>query len=442
MHSEKEFKSFLKVEVVPYNPEWKQKYLAESELIKKACGDKILIIEHAGSTSVEGLAAKPIIDIYIGTRTLEDAHSMIEPMTAIGHEYYDKFEDELPFRRYFRKFINGKREFHVHVTPADHRFRNIDLIFRDYVSVNKKAKLEYENHKLELSEIDWKDEMLSYNQAKDEICLRIKDDALRYFSGMFEQTESEATWLMHKYASTDAMKKASFKMIREGELTAIRADIFPGFSLNRALGITKIDEDFLGMIEDFYKGKPGKFALQIPPDLLNEETTRLLESRGYTYANSWVTFYKDSSPIQSRGADLEIKEISKERSKEFAYILNEVFGFPHEFDDIAASSIGEKECITFMAFDNGKPVGSAGIYITGKTAYLSFANILPEYRRRGLQGELLRLRIDAAREQGAKWIFVDTAENSEENPNPSYWNMLRHGFRLMYKRPNYVKVFE
>lgn len=432
----------MKVEVVPYNREWKQKYHAESELIKKACGDKILIIEHAGSTSVEGLAAKPIIDIYIGTKTLADAHSMIEPMAAIGYEYYDKFEDELPFRRYFRKFVNGKREFHVHVTPADHGFRNIDLIFRDYISVNDKARKEYENLKLELSQIDWKDEMLSYNQAKDEICLRIKGEALKYFGGMFEQTESEATWLMHKYASPDAMKKASFKMIREDELTAIRSDIFPGFSLNRALGITKIDEDFLGMIEDFYKGKHGKFALQVPPDILTEEKTKLLESRGYTYANSWVTFYKDSSPIRTRGTDLEIREIGKEHSKEFAYILNEVFGFPHEFDDIAGSSIGEKECVMFMAFDNGKPVGSAGIYITGETAYLSFANVLPEYRRHGVQGELLRRRIEAAGTRGVKWIFVDTAESSEEKPNPSYWNMLRHGFRLMYKRPNYVKVFE
>lgn len=430
----------MKVEVVPYNPEWKQKFLTESQAIKKACGDKILIIEHAGSTSVAGLAAKPIIDIYIGTKTLDDAHSMIEPMAAIGYEYYDKFEDELPFRRYFRKIVNGKREVHVHVTPADHVFRNIDLIFCDYISVNNNAKQEYEDHKLELSKIDWKDEMLSYNQAKDEICLRIKDEGLKYFSGMYEQTESEATWLMHKFASPEAMKKASFTLLRDGELTAIRSDIFPGFSLNRALGITKIDEEFLNMIEDFYKGKPGKFALQIPPDVLNEENKELLNSRGYNNINSWVTFYRDCSPLQTRGTDLEIKEIGKEHSKEFARIINDVFGFPHEYDDIAGSSIGEKECITFMAFDSGKPVGSAGIYITGETAFLAFANILPAYRRRGAQGELLRRRIEAAGTRGVKWIFVDTAESSEENPNPSYWNMIRHGFRLMYKRPNYVKV--
>jgi GrpB-like predicted nucleotidyltransferase (UPF0157 family) len=135
----------MKIEISPYNPEWKAKYLAESEKIKKACGDKILIIEHAGSTSVEGLAAKPVIDIYIGAKSLADAHSMIEPMTSLGYEYVTKFENELPFRRYFRKITNGRREFHIHITPAPHPFRNIDLMFRDYITVNQKAKTEYEN---------------------------------------------------------------------------------------------------------------------------------------------------------------------------------------------------------------------------------------------------------------------------------------------------------
>jgi GNAT superfamily N-acetyltransferase len=193
-------------------------------------------------------------------------------------------------------------------------------------------------------------------------------------------------------------------------------------------------------MEKFFRGKPGKHALQIPPYILNDEKVMMLNSRGYTYSNSWVTFYRDSSPVESRGTDLEIREIGKEHAGVFAHILNEVFAFPHEFDDIAASTLGQNEWVTFMAFDGENIAGSAGICITGETAYLSFANVLPEYRRRGVQGELLKRRIDAARERGSKWIVVDTAETSDENPNPSYWNMLRHGFRLLYHRPNYVKV--
>lgn len=425
----------MKVKVVPYDPEWKNKYSAESEKIKSVCRKNILFIEHAGSTSVVGLAAKPIIDIYIGTKTIEDAEAMIVPMNALGYTYRDDYNEKLPFRRYFVK----PEEYHVHVTPAYHPFRCSDLRLRDYISVNKSARDKYEKRKLELSQIDWPDKF-GYNDAKNEICNEIKKESLEFFGRKFEVSEAEATYLMHKYASADAMKKASFSLLRDGSLTAVCTDIFPGFSLNRVLGFKQIDDEILNRIEEFFKGKPGKFALQIPPEILNDDKIELLKSRGYEYSNSWVAFYRDSSPVVSQGTDLKIKEIGKENSAEFAFTLNEVFGFPHEFDDISASSIGEKECVTFMAFDGTKPAGSAGIFITGDSAYLSFANVLPEYRRRGIQGELLRHRIDAARTRGVKWIFVDTAEDSPENPNPSYWNMLRHGFRLMYNRPNYVKI--
>lgn len=423
------------IEVVPYNSEWPKKYQAESALIKKACGNNILIIEHAGSTSVVGLAAKPIIDIYIGTKSLADAHAMIEPMLELGYKYRSEYEDTLPFRRYFTK----EKQFHVHVTPAPHYFRNIDLIFRDYITVNAAAKKEYEDHKLKLSKIDLRDGM-HYNISKDEICLRLKADALKFFGDMYEETESLATYLSYTHATDEMNKKAQFKLLRDGELTAKRCDLFEGFSLNRALGITSLDNSLLDTMDRFYEGKKGRAALQIPPSLLNDEKISLLNSRGYEYANSWITFYRDSSPIETRGCELEVRQIEKNEAKLFGHLLNEIFSMPHEMDDLNASAVGEKGWATFMAFDNGKPAGGGSICVTGETSYLNYGFVLPEYRRRGVQGELMKCRIDAAREMGAKWVCVDTAEDFEDKPNPSYWNMLRHGFRLLYSRPNYAKM--
>lgn len=427
------------IEVAPYNPKWKELYRRESEAIFGACGEFILTIDHAGSTSVEGLAAKPIVDIYIGTRSLKQSDAIIDPMESLGYEYVKEFEDGLPFRRYFRKFIEGKRAFHVHVTPADHEFRNIDLTFRDYVSINSAAKKEYEELKLNLAKNGWA-ENESYTKAKTETCLRIKNEALKYFREQFENTEAEATYRMFVNAPPEAVKKTGFALLRENGVTAIRADIFPGFSLNRVLGITEINENFLNKIENFYQGKEGKFALQIPPAILSDVAKQFLSSKGYENANSWVTFYRDTSPQASRGTDLEIREIGPEYAADYGWILNEVFAFPHEFDEITSCSLGKKDWITFMAFDGNKPAGSASLYISGENGYLSFGNVLPEYRNRGIQSELLTRRINAARERGVKWLFVDTGETSEENPNPSYWNILRKGFRMMYNRPNYVKI--
>src|SRR4030095_7595723 len=310
----------MKIEVFPYNPKWKQLYNSESGLIKKACGDKILTIEHAGSTSVEELASKPVVDIWIGTKTLADANNMIKDMEGLGYEYVTKFENELPFRRYFRKDVNGKRAYQVHTTPASHPFRRDDLIFKDYISINEAARKDYESLKLELSKREWNDS-LDYNGAKTEFITKIKKLALDYFSKLYEETESEVTYCMHKYATPQARDKAKFKMLRENGLTAIRTDIFPGFSLNRALGIINLNEVLLDKLEEFFNGKPGKFALQIPPFELDDYKKELLNKRGYNYANSWVTFCRDSSPVESRGTDLEIKEIGKEHSAVFGKTL-------------------------------------------------------------------------------------------------------------------------
>lgn len=277
-------------------------------------------------------------------------------------------------------------------------------------------------------------------KQKTETCLRIKNEALKHFGEQFEITEAEATYHMFENAPPEAVKRTGFSLMHENGVTAIRADIFEEFSLNRVLGISEINEKFLDKMEIFYKGKPGKFALQIPPGLINDETKHLLDSRGYEYSNSWVTFYRDTSPSESRGTEFEIREIGPEYAVEYGRILNEVFAFPHEFDEITSCTLGRKDWITFMAFDGNKPAGSASVYISGENGYLSFGNVLTEYRNKGIQGELLTRRISEARKRGVKWLFVDTGEDSKENPNPSYWNILRKGFRLMYHRPNYVKL--
>lgn len=53
------------IEVVPYDPEWKTEFEKLKVMINSYIGDLILSIEHVGSTSIEGLAVKPIIDLDV-----------------------------------------------------------------------------------------------------------------------------------------------------------------------------------------------------------------------------------------------------------------------------------------------------------------------------------------------------------------------------------------
>ncbi len=74
-----------------YNPLWAKKFEEESILIKDMIADNGIAIYHIGSTSVPGLAAKPIIDIMVVVKSLEKVDDVAEGFLKIGYEYLDEF---------------------------------------------------------------------------------------------------------------------------------------------------------------------------------------------------------------------------------------------------------------------------------------------------------------------------------------------------------------
>jgi GrpB-like predicted nucleotidyltransferase (UPF0157 family) len=144
--------------IVDYDPAWPARFEAERDLMYAACGrDAFTIIEHVGSTAVPGLAAKPIIDMMPGLRSLDDAPPVIEKLQTIGYAYVPEFEapngiDEgMPFRRYLRKDIAGVRAFHLHMVEEGSDFWEKHLLFRDYLRAHADDRGAYARLKRELA---------------------------------------------------------------------------------------------------------------------------------------------------------------------------------------------------------------------------------------------------------------------------------------------------
>ena len=69
------------VELAEYNSNWKKEYEKEEKLLKEVLGDRIIEIHHIGSTSIEGLKAKPVIDILVVINSLDE---ITEIMTKVA----------------------------------------------------------------------------------------------------------------------------------------------------------------------------------------------------------------------------------------------------------------------------------------------------------------------------------------------------------------------
>ena len=137
-----------KVVLEKHNDKWAEMFRAEEKELRKIFGDLALSIEHVGSTSIPGIMAKPLVDIQVGLRKLEDFEKV---RAKFEHEPYSVKPDPSPDEQLVRKGPEENRIYLIHITAVDSdRFKNT-LLFRDYMRAHPDKAREYEALKKELA---------------------------------------------------------------------------------------------------------------------------------------------------------------------------------------------------------------------------------------------------------------------------------------------------
>lgn len=137
-----------KVTVLPYDPQWPQHFEAIRQELAPALGNLALAIEHVGSTSVKGLAAKPIIDIDVVIRDTTPLSDVIAALADIGYEHEGDLG--IPRREAFR--YDGKphlQKHHLYVCPESSPELRRHIVFRDYLRNHPEDAAQYGRVKLE-----------------------------------------------------------------------------------------------------------------------------------------------------------------------------------------------------------------------------------------------------------------------------------------------------
>jgi len=161
-------KQVREIEVVTYDPKWKEDYLKEIEKIMLVLNDEIIDIYHIGSTSIKGIYAKPIIDILIGVSDINNIDKYNGEMEKLG--YICKGEYGIEGRRFFMKGLYN-RTHHIHVFKSGNPEISRHLNFRDYMNEHPSDARSYGELKRELA-IKFKYDIDGYCDGKDDF---IKD---------------------------------------------------------------------------------------------------------------------------------------------------------------------------------------------------------------------------------------------------------------------------
>ncbi|GHO61930.1 hypothetical protein KSC_008220 [Ktedonobacter sp. SOSP1-52] len=140
------------VTIAEYDPAWAELFEREAEKIRAALGERIVLLEHAGSTSVPGLAAKPILDILLVVPNSADEAAYVSALEGAG--YVLRIREPEWHEHRMLKGDNPAVNLHVFSPgcPVVERM----LLFRDWIRRNESDRLLYEHTKRELARKTWK----------------------------------------------------------------------------------------------------------------------------------------------------------------------------------------------------------------------------------------------------------------------------------------------
>jgi GrpB-like predicted nucleotidyltransferase (UPF0157 family) len=164
------------IQIVDYDPEWPRLYKREAERVQSALGDRVLLLEHVGSTSVPGLAAKPKIDMLLVVANSADELAYVPALEAAAYVLRIREPDWYEHRM----FKGPDTNINLHVfSPGCQEIERM-LLFRDWLRSNESDRRLYERTKRELARQDWKYTQ-NYADAKtavvEEILVRARGDS-------------------------------------------------------------------------------------------------------------------------------------------------------------------------------------------------------------------------------------------------------------------------
>ena len=154
--------------LVEYDPAWPQLFEREAERIRMALGERALQIEHAGSTSVPGLAAKPVIDVVLVVPDSADEEVYVPPLEASGYVLSIREPDWYEHR----VFKGPDTNVNLHVFSPGCPEIDRMVLFRDWLRRNELDRELYERTKRELAEKEWKYTQ-NYADAKSAVVAEI-----------------------------------------------------------------------------------------------------------------------------------------------------------------------------------------------------------------------------------------------------------------------------
>jgi len=174
------------ITIVAYDTSWPEAFISVAQPLRTALGELALRIDHIGSTSVPGLAAKDVIDVQVTLKDFSSAPQLVSALGSLGYTLIPHItSDHLPPlyqgpETDWEKLMFGppanQRPTHLHVRALGRLNQRYPLLFRDYLRTHPVASAAYAQIKTSLSQRH-PDDVDFYYDIKDPLCDIVIDAA-------------------------------------------------------------------------------------------------------------------------------------------------------------------------------------------------------------------------------------------------------------------------
>lgn len=259
-----------------------------------------------------------------------------------------------------------------------------------------------------------------------------------------EEIERAALEDLHAAATPEIRERLGGSGQKVGSAFVSIASELPATAIviNRAIGVglaaPETEDSVSAIVEAYRSARVERYFVHAHPEAKPVELEGWLMSLGLEKARGWQKFSRGTEPVPKPKTELSIREIDQHDAEASATIVSEAFDLGEVARPWLQQLPGRDRWHVFMSFDGDTPAGAGALFIDGDVGWTDFGATAPAFRGRGSQSALLRLRVEFALDSGCKQVFTCTGEEVPGDPQHSYSNILKCGFKEDYVRANYA----
>ncbi len=256
-----------------------------------------------------------------------------------------------------------------------------------------------------------------------------------------EKIERDAFISMFDNCPEDTRKELGLELHEVGDALVAVARNDPSILINRVVGLgtkTPATPETVERIAQIYRDiGVTSYFLHLYAEDASDEVLKAIGNQGLIPARGWMKFQRDASPSREAKTDLIIRRVGPEDAASFGRIAAAAFDMTEAAAPMVAGLVNDPKWHLYLSYDGDTPAGTGGIYISDDIALTEFGATDPAFRCRGSQGAIMAERINVAHKAGCKLIFTETGEAVEGDPQHSYNNIERYGFKPVRVRQNF-----